>query len=173
MPLCGARARVGSISAGFVLGIQSRFRNGMSRLQRGHDCCAGRTSPERQWVGAPHSKMSGMRSDGEPNSELCSPSHRVRRAKRVSCAIWSRPTRRLPKMKTGWRPISIRRSSAERMATTVPSSPRKKAQDLKRLGTTVTMRRNTAPTTLQRKFFDCASTIGDEAGRFTQCRQSA
>jgi hypothetical protein len=96
-----------------------------------------------------------------PNSELCSPSHRVQRAKRVSCAIWSRPTRRLPKTKNGWRPISIRRFSAERIATTIPPPLRKKAQNLKRLGTTVTMGRNTAPTELQRKPFDCASTIGD------------
>jgi hypothetical protein len=128
--------------------------NGASRQpQKGRVQCSLQSNTERK----------------RPNSELCSPSHRVRRAKRVSCAIWSRPTRRLPKMKTGWRPISIRRSSAERIATTVPSSPRKKAQDLKRLGTTVTMRRNTAPTTLQRKLFDYASTLGENHANIHDC----
>lgn len=125
-----------------------------SRLpQKGRFKCSLQSSTERK----------------QPNSELCSPSHRVRRTKRVNCAIWSRLTRRLPKTRNGWRSISIRRFSAEGIATTVPPSLRKKAQILKCPGTAVIMHCNTVPTKLQRNLFDCASTIGENHANIHDC----
>jgi hypothetical protein len=64
VPLCEGKAHVGSIPGRFVLGLQSGFRSGVSRLPWDHDFCSGRTSPERERVGAPHAEMSGMRADG-------------------------------------------------------------------------------------------------------------
>jgi hypothetical protein len=37
VPLCEGKAHVGSIHVRPALGVQSRFRSGMSRLPRGHD----------------------------------------------------------------------------------------------------------------------------------------
>src|SRR5260370_10432332 len=64
----------------------------------------------------------------QPNSEHSSLTHRVRRRKRVNSAISSRPTRRLPKTKSGWQFISIRRFNGERIARTVLLSLRKKSK---------------------------------------------
>ena len=43
--------------------------------------------------------------------------HSVRRTKRVNSVIWNRRTRRSPKTKNGWRSISTRRFSEEKIAS--------------------------------------------------------
>src|SRR5207249_10438969 len=49
----------------------------------------------------------------QPNSGHSSPTHRVRRTKRVNSAISSGPTRRLPKTKNGRRKNSDNRTRSE------------------------------------------------------------